>query len=279
MSTIPQHGRGFVPDVREAGLAGFSVVVFLVTLMLGVYLSELSSTSPQATPPAEPPVDANGKPPLGRHWTLVTSASTDFTGTAVDQSVWDLYDSVGNAGVGWRRPHTITVEDNLLRIKATGEVSGGLSQKFGQTYGRWVIRARMEAGAGYGPAILLWPDSEKWPEDGEIDIVELPKGDRKEVIMTTHWGEDNSQISKGVKGDFTQWHTFMIDWLPDRLVFSIDGEEKWRVTNPDAIPRKPMHLAIQNDVGACDSWIGCRNKSTPENVSLWVSSVRVYSPS
>jgi beta-glucanase (GH16 family) len=275
MSTIPQHGRGFVPDTRAAALAGLSVAVFLVTLMVGVYLSELSATT-RGSSGSESKVDT---PALGRHWTLVTSASTDFTGDTVDPTVWDLYDSVGNAGVGWRRPHAISVENGMLRIKATGDVSGGLSQKFGQTYGRWVIRARMEAGQGYGPAILLWPDSEKWPEDGEIDIVELPKADRKEAIMTTHWGADNSQVSKGVKGDFTQWHTFAIEWLPDRLVFSVDGKERWRVTDPEAIPTKPMHLAIQNDVGACDSWIGCRNKSTPQDVSLWVSSVRVYSPS
>jgi beta-glucanase (GH16 family) len=272
MTNIPQHGRGFVPDTRAIGVASLSVIVFLLTLMVGVYLSEIGARESGEK-------EDSGPPPLGRHWTLVTGASTDFTGTAVDETVWDIYDSVGNAGVGWRRPHTITVEDHQLRIKATGDVSGGLSQKFGQTYGRWVVRARMEAGNGYGPAILLWPDSEKWPEDGEIDFAEMPKGDRKEVIMTTHWGKNNSQKSKGVKGDFTQWHTFTIDWLPDRLVFSIDNEEQWRVTDPEAIPTKPMHLAIQNDVGACDSWIGCRDASTPEDVSLWVSSVRVYSPS
>lgn len=291
MTNIPQHGRGFVAGGRASRVASLSVVVFVVCTIVGLFLSNLGASDRDEKGVATAPTRVQAgntvttqttvvdSPPLGRYWTLVTSASTDFTGTSVDQKAWDIYDSVGNAGVGLRRPHAITVEDHTLRIKAVGDVSGGMSQKFGQTYGRWVVRARMEAGNGYGPAILLWPDSEKWPEDGEIDFLEIPKGDRSEAIMTAHWGANNAQASKGVKGDFTQWHTFTIDWLPDRLVFFIDNVEQFRITDPAAIPTKPMHLAIQNDVGACKSWIGCRDKSTPESVSLWVSSVRVYSPS
>ena len=98
-----------------------------------------------------------------------------------------------------------------------------MAQNYGQTYGRWVVRAAMEKGAGYGPAILLWPDSEKWPEDGEIDIVEMPRGDRSRALMTAHYGKNNDQHSHGVPGDFTQWHTYAIDWLPDRIIFYIDG--------------------------------------------------------
>jgi len=217
---------------------------------------------------------------LGMQWTMVTQASTDFTGKSVDRTTWDVYNSKGNGGVGLRRPSAITIDNQTLRITARGDVSGGLSQKFSQTYGRWVVRAKMEKGNGYGPALLLWPDSEKWPEDGEIDFLELPKGDRSEAQLTSHWGADNSQMAHSVQGDFSQWHTYTIDWLPDRLVFYIDDIEQWRVTDARAIPTKPMHLALQNDIGACgDGWIGCRDASTPESVSLWVSSVRVYSPS
>jgi beta-glucanase (GH16 family) len=287
MTNIPQLGRGFIPNNRAAAVAGMSIAVFLVCLIVGLSLSstdgdEAQNASKVETATTELTVPNSPAFPksLGMHWTMVTRASTDFTGKSVDKSTWDVYDSKGNGGVGWRRPSAIAVESNALRIKAKGDVSGGLSQKFSQTYGRWVVRAKMEKGNGYGPALLLWPDSENWPEDGEIDFLELPKGDRSEALMTSHWGADNAQASHGVTGDYSQWHTYTVDWLPDRLVFYIDDIEQWRVTDPAAIPTKPMHLALQNDIGACnDGWIGCRDASTPATVSLWVSSVRVYSPS
>lgn len=290
MTDIPQQSRGFLPQRKASLVAIVCLVLFLACVVLGVVLTnvgdkpsadqkaEVATSSPTTalTVPNLPPFQS----PIGLHWTMITQASSDFTGKSVDQKVWGIYDSKGNAGVGWRRPSAITIENNTLRIKAKGDVSGGMSQHFSQTYGRWVVRARVEKGNGYGPALLLWPDSEKWPDDGEIDFFESPKGDRAEALMTTHWGADNSQISHGAPGDYSEWHTFTVDWLPDRIVYYIDNVEQYRVTDKAAIPTKPMHLAIQHDVGACnDGWMGCRDSSTPETVSLWVSSVRVYAPS
>ena len=53
----------------------------------------------------------------------------------------------------------------------------------GQKYGRWEARVRSQKGNGYGPVMLLWPDAEDWPEDGEIDIMEIPKGDRTQGAL------------------------------------------------------------------------------------------------
>jgi beta-glucanase (GH16 family) len=290
LSNLAHHVRGvrgLWPGGRAGAVAGSSVAMFLICMMLGLYLSNVSDgernrfgsvhdgTSGTATTQKAIP-----NTPDTTKWNLVPQASMDFVGNRVDRSVWDVYEGAGNGGVGFRRATALSVTNGQLRIKAQGDVSGGLSQRFSQVYGRWVVRARMEAGQGYGPALLLWPDSEKWPDDGEIDFAEMPEGSRREALMTAHWGKDNSQASHGMKGDFTQWHTFTVDWLPDRLVFYIDGQEQWRLTGPQAaIPSTPMHLALQNDIGKCgDGWLGCRDASTPDTVSLYVSSVRVYSP-
>lgn len=288
MSSASQQARELALDGRAKAVAGVSVSVFTVCMMLGLLISHMSEGSGKVQTPLStlaPPVDgtATTEPavqsaPDSTNWKLVAEASTDFQGNKVDRTVWDVYDGRGNANVGWRRPSALSVENNMLRIKAQGDVSGGLSQKFSQTYGRWVVRARMEAGKGYGPAILLWPDSEKWPVDGEIDFAEMPDPDRGAVIMTAHWGEDNLQVSKALRADFTQWHTFTVDWMPGYIAFYVDNVEQFRTTKPEAIPRKPMHLALQNDVGDCGSWLQCRDETTPETVSLWVSNVRVYSP-
>lgn len=221
------------------------------------------------------PVAATVRTP-GGSWTLVERAADDFEGSKIDRSTWGVYEGKGNAGVGLRRPAAVSQSSGELKITAAGDVSGGMAQRSGQTYGRWEVRARMDRGTGYGPAILLWPDSERWPQDGEIDIVEVPRGDRTRAVMTVHYGANNRQKGTSALGDFSKWHTYAVDWTPEHVIFYIDGIEQYRVTDPQAIPSTPMHLAIQNDVGKCGSWIGCRDASTPEKVALHVSSVRVY---
>ena len=101
----------------------------------------------------------------------------------------------------------MSVANGMLEIAGTGTTGGGIAMKQNQLYGRWEIRAKQDYGNGFGPAILLWPKSENWPSDGEIDIAEIPAGERKQAHFTVHWGSNNSQKSKVLQGDFTQWHT------------------------------------------------------------------------
>jgi hypothetical protein len=228
------------------------------------------SSSPTTAPIPQEPLSGDDS-----LFSPVAKADTDFTGKTLNSSLWSTYSGPGNQGVGTRSPSAITV-NNGLTITARGTVAGGMAENYSQTYGRWEVRAQMEKGAGYGPAILLWPDSEKWPTDGELDIVELPQGDRSEAAMTSHYGTDNLQQGQSVFGDFSQWHTYAVDWLPNSVTFYIDGVARFKITDPAAIPSTPHHLAIQNDVGAFGSFIGCRDASTPPTVALHVSSVRVF---
>jgi hypothetical protein len=55
--------------------------------------------------------------------------------------------------------------------KVPGGVNGG-----GLMYGRYLIRARWDALSSYHISFLLWPDSENWPADGEIDFPEANMG-------------------------------------------------------------------------------------------------------
>ncbi|MFI6296637.1 glycoside hydrolase family 16 protein [Nonomuraea sp. NPDC050790] len=156
------------------------------------------------------------------------------------------------------------------------DIAGGISQRFHQKYGRWEVRFRMDRGAGYGPAVLLWPQTEKWPDHGEIDIMEVPNPKRTRGVHFLHNGPENTKKGMGVSRDFTKWHVVAVDWLPKSITFYVDGKQTWRVTDPKLIPRiAPMHLALQNDVGC--GWIPCRNSATPERVVMHVDWVKVYS--
>jgi beta-glucanase (GH16 family) len=230
-----------------------------------------TTAAPRTAAPQGP---ADASPGMAAGWRLV--AQDDFNGSSVDTSRWLIYNSAGNGGVGLRRPSAISQANGELRITGRGDVSGGLSWRGGRTYGRWEIRARADRGNGYAPAILLWPESNRWPIEGEIDIAEIPRGDRSETHGTVHWGADNRQVGHSVSGDFSQWHVFGVEWTPDRITFFLDGRPTFTVTNPAAIPRHPMNLAIQNDVGPFN-WIPGRDASTPAEVSLRIDWVRIYS--
>ena len=133
-----------------------------------------------------------------------------------------------------------------------------MAHKLDRTYGRWEFRARTDKGRGFGSAILLWPESERFPQDGEIDIMEVPSETRDRAHFIVHFagpGGSDKVYGSYAEDDFSQWHTFAVDWLPDRIVYYVDGVERFRVTDRNIIPDKPMHLAMQFDQGPKKDWI------------------------
>jgi beta-glucanase (GH16 family) len=239
-------------------------------------LATVAPPTPSVTPAPKPKSDvkkpAGGGGP-GPEWKRVTA--DEFDGD-LDEDVWNLYDSEGGFGNGLRRPEAISASDGTLKITARGDVSGGMGHTHDQLYGRWEFRARTDAGRGFGSAILLWPDSENWPEDGEIDMMEVPTEDRVRAHFVLHYGEDNNIVGTSVPGDFTKWHTFAVEWLPDRITWFVDGKKQFETRDPEAIPDGPMHLTIQLDQGPKKDWLPEPDETTPEEVSLEVDWVRVY---
>lgn len=207
-------------------------------------------------------------------WQLVSSDR--FDGSSIDSKKWASYNGPGNEGVGWRSPDHVRVSGGALHLVGSGTTAGGVSMKVNQTYGRWVIRAKQDKGNGFGPALLLWPDSGRWPVDGEIDIAEIPKGDRTKSYFTVHWGSNNSTKGFSTVADFSQWHTWTTEWTRDHITTWMDGKLVGTITDPASIPDGSMHLAIQNDVGKAGHWITGRDASTPSEVSLHVDYVEVY---
>ena len=238
--------------------------------------STTSSTSPPttsvpATQAPAPPAKASAAPSDG--YKLVYQ--DDFNGTKLDEGSWGIYEGSGNAGVGYRKREAISVSDGALRITGRGDVAGGVALNKELTYGRYEVRAKTDKGAGYGPAALLWPVSERWPVDGEIDISEVPNGNREMSGSYLHWGSDNEVIGHEEFGDFSQWHTFAVDWEPSKITFYVDGAVVWTVTQREAIPTTPHFLGLQLDIGD-GGFIDARNGSTPSSVTYHVDYVKIF---
>ena len=272
---------------RRVSCALLGAVVLLVAGCGGGTATPHEPDLFEALPAPSPPPTAIPTPSLddarssgsrstsaGDEWRLVFR--DDFDGSRLDPRVWNRYNSVGGFGNGWRRPEAITVEDGKLRITARGDVSGGMNHERSQTYGRWEFRARTDKGRGRGSAILLWPDSLNKEADGELDMMEVPREDRSQAHFVIHYSARNKLAGNKVGGDFSQWHTFAMDWLPDRITWYVDGVKQFETFDKNVIPTSRMHLAIQLDMGPFEEWILAADHTTPPEVSLEVDWVRVY---
>lgn len=229
-----------------------------------------TAPAPRSSAAKPPPAPAK----LGPQWRPV--GGDEFNGAALDTGTWAPYNSKGGFGNGLRRPEAITQSDGTLKITAKDDVSGGMAHSSGQLYGRWEFRARTEPGRGLGSAILLWPDSEQWPRDGEVDIMEVPGENRDLAHFVLHWGEANNVHGTDIAGNFAQWHTFAVEWLPDRITWFVDGVQRYENTDKAAIPTTPMHLTIQLDQGPKKNWIPAPDETTPDTVTLEVDWVRIH---
>jgi beta-glucanase (GH16 family) len=247
------------------------------------------SKASRSTPRPSGPTAAT--PPATRGDTSGLLAEEDFNGSQLDKSRWQIYDATATNGVSKWTPNMVKVANGELQILGTGRnpsgqgnVSGGVCWCYGsaasRTYGRYEIRARFDAGIGFGQAVLLWPDSEKWPEDGEIDVVETPGGAKASAYATVHWGTtaNHQQDSSRAGGDFTTWHVYTVDWRPTYIKIYIDGKLYYDSTQgKPQIPNTPMSLALQQEPGPFgDSWVPAPTSATPNQVTMHVDWIKVY---
>jgi len=111
-------------------------------------------------------------------------------------------------------------------------------------YGRYIIRFKADPLPGYKLVCLLWPDSEVWPRDGEIDF---PEGDLNGKIWLFAHHQDalsgGDQEAYSTTKKFPTWHTAVITWSPAKIVFVLDGVKVGSSTTQ--VPRTPMHWVLQ----------------------------------
>jgi hypothetical protein len=129
---------------------------------------------------------------------------------------------------------------------AVPTIPGATGSDGGLLYGRYVMRFRADAVPGYKLAMLLWPDSNVWPADGEIDF---PESDLTgNIFGVLHYQGGTSATDEGVV--FTGvapggWHVAALSWLPSGVTFQLDGRTVY--TSTTRVPDTPMHLVIQTE--------------------------------
>jgi beta-glucanase (GH16 family) len=187
----------------------------------------------------------------------------EFSGSRLDRSKWD-YDTAYNKR-GWfngelqyysaGRPENIRVAGGRLVIAARRErldpklypdwggqnytsakiVTRGKAQ---WTYGYYEIRAKLPCARGTWPAIWMLPTKMvRWPEEGEIDIMEQVGSEPNLIYASLHTQLFNHvqktqrSVQKLLPTSCATFHTYQLDWRPNAITIGFDGRAYLRVRN------------------------------------------------
>ena len=169
---------------------------------------------------------------------------------------------------------------SAYRDPSRGErwATGGLSSSPGlvQTYGKYLVRFRFDAGIGVGHALVVFPADNSWPP--EIDFSEDNGSGRDSTLATLHYGATDHHLAAKLAIDLTRWHTLGVEWLPHSLSFTLDGRDWFHLARKE-VPDVPMVLDMQTETWPCSgTWGRCPDASTPSVVRLDVDWVVAYAP-
>jgi Glycosyl hydrolases family 16 len=267
---------------RKLAAASLMFVLALISMVVSAHRSDAATNVAQSGSEDPSGVAMPTTPPPGG----VTVYAQDFLGSALP-SGWGAYTGRpgGDPNGCWNADH-VGVGGGLLRLagywdtcsstRSTSFVTGGVSSGVTMTYGEWLVRAKMDPGAGVSDIALLWP-SVGWPP--EVDFYEDSPVDntRTWTGATLHYSSSNLQLQDNLIGwDFTQWHTYGVIWWPGGLQYTIDGSV-WATMYSSGVPKQPMTLAFQQTAMTCTStWPGCPNATTPSEVDMNIDWVVAY---
>ena len=219
---------------------------------------------------------------------LVWSDEFDWEGP-VDSQKWFLQTQLPPGGSWWGgiiqhytdREENTFVKDGYLNLVAKKEkfrtqgetkqyTSARLNSKYAFTYGRVEVRAKMPTGVGTWPAIWMlntnidedgayWDNegygTTKWPNCGEIDIVEHWGKNQDHVSSAVHNGDSYGDIVKNVGGQMienasTEFHMYTMEWTKEKMTFAVDGiphfEYQPKTKNQDTWPFDSNYYFILN---------------------------------
>ena len=218
------------------------------------------------------------------------TATEDFSGTGLAPMQWHAQEAERHNGSSWS-PSKVRVSDGELQISGAGRSPTGRGNMSGsvcwclehgikRTYGKWEVRAKFDAGAGYAPEIGLYPEADEnaagW---GFMTLVRLDDGARRNMFPIVRPVGGSSINGPSVDRDFTNWNTFSIEWRADFITVSLNGAVVFDTRTLPArvgIPSVPMYLYAQMISGP-EGAVPAPNQATPDQVTMHVDWARYAS--
>ena len=151
------------------------------------------------------------------------------------------------------------IENGMLLIEARKDYYNGneitsasihTSGKKSMLFGKIEVRAKVPEGRGSWPAIWMLGEPKnkktKWPECGEIDIMENVGYDPDKVHFNVHTKAYN-HVMKTNKGKIVpninpsqDFHVYAIEWYTDRIDFFLDGAKQFTFLKEEGNDKWPF---------------------------------------
>jgi len=226
--------------------------------------------------------------------------SDDFHGADLDRSKWGTCypwfktagcTNHGNPELEWYLPQQVSVQRGVLHLTTQRSPVDGFDAQghaktfpywsgmvttaghFDFTYGRVEFQARAPRGRGLWPALWLVPaDGSTRPE---IDVMEAYGEDIWQVFLSYHGSRNYTSQRVAFVNDISSgWHSYVLDWRPDSVIWYVDGR-RW-FTVDQSVPHKPMYLIANLAVSGMSPHEP--DGSTPDHARFDIASVRVWGP-
>jgi len=228
-------------------------------------------------------------------WKLILNS--DFNGSSLDPSIWregwfgsGITGPINNLEAACYSPENLSFPgDGTLHLAVTktparckgvrrpftgsvistdprdGRRDGGFEYRYG------VLEAKMYV-PGQGALLADWPTivtfGQKWPNDGEDDILEVIDGaacfhfHSLGYAPSGHLGGCDSNLKAG-------WHTFAADWRPGTVTSYYDGREVGEITK--GVTSAPMYIVIVNTVPRKTPWVDEADALRVAYLRVWQS--------
>ncbi len=185
----------------------------------------------------------------------------EFEGTQLDPTKWEVR-GVGPRAVGFVSEEAVKVEDGFLKLSAfekDGKIligAVGTQNHFMTRYGFFECRAQLQKSAGVWAAFWIQSTEIAKGEDpatygAEIDIMEFFKKLGTDIVShNVHWAYGpNQKTTRGMQsylpGVSEGFHTFALEWTPEKYVFFIDGLKFYEVTTAISHIEEYMILSME----------------------------------
>ena len=270
-----------VTSVKLYGYEGAIFVAFPITSPPSISPSLKPSLAPTAVPSTIPTIRPTYNPTLSptvnppSYFTLAWSYNFTnipvYSGyTPVDVLSWDW--NIYNGAFGsssndqFIKSNAVVLPGSPLQLlinRATNSAgrlysSAGIGSwsSHSQIYGRWEVKAKLPKGYGVTGYIGLFATNKVWPP--EIDFAETIGRLQGNIYLTQHFGTWPNTKQTGsiltpldIGSNSNTWldsfHTFILDWTPTLLVYTIDGITV--LTQPVKFNATAMDIAIGTGTG------------------------------
>lgn len=209
-----------------------------------------------------------------------------FDGDQLDSEKWAPR-GVGARAAGYVSPEAINVKDGFLELAALKKGDSilvgaiGTQDLFMTKYGYFECRAQLQKSQGNWSAFWIQSTGISEGEDPakfgvEIDIMEYFKKTGEDLIShNLHWAYGPRQQSVGgllseVKGVSEGFHTFSLEWTPEKYAFFVDGYKYYELNH--AISHIEEYLILSMELPA--TMEGLKNSIFPD--VFIVDYVKVY---